>query len=71
METSLLHTWKSNGRVSQVLFLHYRVGHCHMSEDEGQVFVLAVSFLQEIQWYLLQWTGKVLQTLLVTFRGLC
>lgn len=42
-----------------------------MLEDEGQVFVLAVSFLQEIQWYLLQWTGKVLQTLLVTFRGLC
>lgn len=71
MGTRFLHAWKSNGRVSQVLFLHCRVGHGHVSEDEGQVFILAVSFLQEIHWYLLQWTGKVLQTLLVTFHGLC
>ncbi|OXB78625.1 UNVERIFIED_CONTAM: hypothetical protein H355_010105 [Colinus virginianus] len=67
-------TFRAGGEnitIFKVLFLHYRVGHCHMSEDKGQVFILAVSYLQEIRWYLLQWTGKVLQTLLVTFHGPC
>lgn len=55
----------------RLFFCNYSARHCHVSEDQGRVLLLAVLLVQEIHRYLLQWPGEVLHTLVMTIRGPC
>ena len=45
MGTGFLHAWKSKERCLPALFLNYSVRHCDVSEDQGRVFLPAVSLV--------------------------